>query len=159
MGRLTGARGVFLGGLATFAALAVLVGLVTQSSASTPPSHTVTAPPPSGSVTVKWTGTIPPGAVRPSSCNAATPGDSHEIDLQVPDGLYTTATSQATFKISWADGPNDEILTVIGPDGESAPATAAATARSSPSTTSRRGTYTCSRAGSRPRARRTTPAS
>jgi hypothetical protein len=99
------------------AAVAAIV-IAGSTSASTPPSHTVAAPPPPGTVKVTWTGTIPPGAGPTSSCNAATPGDSHDIDLQVPPGLYDNATSQATFKISWQGSGNDEILTVNGPDGE-----------------------------------------
>ena len=98
------------------AALAAVI-FAGSTSASTPPSQTVTAPAPPGTVKVSWTGTIPPGAGPTSSCNAATPGDSHEISLHVPPGLYDGAASQATFKISWQGSGNDEILTVNGPDG------------------------------------------
>ena len=117
MGRLTGARGVFLGGVATFAALAVLVGLVTQSSASTPTSQTVAAPTAPGTTTVTWTGTIPAGLNPTSDYNTGLQSDEHTIDLQVPAGFYDSTSSSATFEISWADAANDEILTVNDPDG------------------------------------------
>ena len=146
----------------TLAAAAVIasIALAGPTSASEPPSHTVAAPAAPGTVKVTWTGTIPPGVGPTSSCNAATPGDSHDIELQVPDGLYNAATSQASFKISWEESNNDEVLTVNGPDGERrAPATAAATARSSPATTSRAASTPSPRAASPPRPRRPTPAS
>ncbi|MEA2313220.1 MAG: hypothetical protein QOE28_3188, partial [Solirubrobacteraceae bacterium] len=100
--------------LAATVAVAVLAG---PSAASTPASHTVTAQPPPSSQTVTWTGTIPPGADPLSDCNAAAVTDDHTIKLQVPAGFYDSASSQATFKISWADTSQDEILTVNGPDG------------------------------------------
>ena len=100
---------------------AVVAGLVAVSVpalASTPPSHTVTAPPVGTTTTVTWTGTIPPGANPTSQCTGV-PGteDDHTIELQVPPGLYDSATAEATFKIRWDDETNDEILSVTGPDG------------------------------------------
>jgi hypothetical protein len=108
--------------LVLFGALALVTVLacgVDFSAASDPASQSVAAPTAPGAVTVTWTGTIPPGTAPTSSCNAATPGDDHTIDLQIPTGFYDTATSSATFTISWTDatGANDEVLTVNGPDG------------------------------------------
>ena len=96
-----------------------LIGGVELSAASDPASQTVAAPAVPGAVTVTWTGTIPPGAQPLSTCSPSATNDSHTIDLQVPDGLYDSATSSATFTISWEDptGNNDEILTVVAPDG------------------------------------------
>ena len=107
---------------AFFAALVVLVVAVGSSPASTPPEHTVVTPGPPGTVTVEWDGTIPAG-VHPTSgltdCSFV-PGaqrDDHVIHLQVPAGLYDTASASATFTITWANADNDEILTVEGPEG------------------------------------------
>ena len=120
-------RGVILMGRARASKVvglcaAVLIGLIALSavgtSASSPPSHTVSTPAAPGTTTVTWTGTIPPGIGPTSDCNTAPPGDSHQIKLQVPAGFYDAATSSATFKISWNDDTNDEILTVNGPDGD-----------------------------------------
>jgi hypothetical protein len=88
------------------------------TEASTPPSHAVTVPPSGSTTTVTWTGTIPPGTNPTSSCDVL-PGDSHEIQLQVPAGLYDSATAEATFKIRWTDPDQDEILTVRGPGDSS----------------------------------------
>ena len=100
---------------------AVVAGVVAASVpalASTPPSHTVTVPPAGTTTTVTWTGTIPPG-VNPASRCTGVPGteDDHTIELQVPAGLYDSATAEATFKIRWGDAGDDEILSVTGPDG------------------------------------------
>jgi len=100
------------------ATIGIVVAMAGPSSASEPASNTVIAPPPPGTVTVTWTGTIPPGAGPLSDCNASSPGDDHIIDLQIPAGFYDGASSTATFKISWDNANNDEILTVNGPQGE-----------------------------------------
>jgi hypothetical protein len=114
---MAGSRRYSLAMFGAFVAAAVLVGGADLSNASDPASQTVVAPGVPGVVTVTWTGTINPGVGPASTCNLATPGDSHTIDLQVPAGFYDTATSSATFTISWTDASNDEILTVNAPDG------------------------------------------
>src|SRR3954469_3259631 len=118
MGRL---RMRVAAGLAGALTLATAVTAVTL--ASTPAADTVAAPPPPGTVTVTWTGTIPAG-IQPTSgvtdCSlvpSPAQRDDHLIHLQVPDGFYSSADSQATFQITWPDATNDEILTVEGPDG------------------------------------------
>jgi hypothetical protein len=97
----------------------ILAGGVDMSAAADPASQTVTAPAAPGETTVTWTGTIPPGAQPLSSCDPSATNDTVTIDLQVPGGFYDNATSSATFTISWNDptGQNDEILTVLAPDG------------------------------------------
>ncbi len=117
--RIDGSKLISLTGFAGLAALLALIGGVELSAASDPASQTVAAPAVPGAVTVTWTGTIPPGAQPLSTCSPSATNDSHTIDLQVPDGLYDSATSSATFTISWEDptGNNDEILTVVAPDG------------------------------------------
>ncbi|MDQ6649603.1 MAG: hypothetical protein M3Z02_05735 [Actinomycetota bacterium] len=94
--------------------LPVLVLSATGSGASTPASHDV-AVPASGTTTVTWTGTIPPGVNALSDCNATVFKDAHALNITVPTGLYATMTSEFTFKINWADDTNDEVLTVNGP--------------------------------------------
>ena len=98
--------------------VAGLVAISVPALASTPPSHTVTAPAAGATTTVTWTGTIPPGVNPASQCTGA-PGteDDHTIELQVPAGLYDSATTEATFTIRWGDAGDDEILSVTGPDG------------------------------------------
>ena len=91
--------------------------LAGTSAASSPPSQSVATPAAGANATVVWTGTIDPGAGATSDCNDTVLGDEHTIDLQVPAGFYDSATTAATFKISWDDPNNDEILTVNGPDG------------------------------------------
>lgn len=110
------------GQVVAFAMLAigvVLAASVSLSSAATPATQTVTAPAVPGQTTVSWTGTIPPGAQPLSTCNPSATNDTETIDLQVPAGFYDNAKSSATFTISWNDptGQNDEILTVLAPDG------------------------------------------
>ncbi len=110
--------------MVSMATIGIVVAMAGPSSASEPPSSTVIAPPPPGTVTVTWTGTIPPGGGAGfgfgSSCNfeTVTGRDEHTIDIQIPAGFYDTATTSATFKITWDDAANDEALTVNDPDGE-----------------------------------------
>jgi hypothetical protein len=109
-------RAAFVGAIA----IGVAAGL---AGASNPPDHSVTVPATVGqTVTVSWTGTIPPGAA-PNSC-ALIPApltDSHLVNVSVPAGLYDTIDAQFTFQISWtpvADlSTSDEVLTVLDPDG------------------------------------------
>jgi hypothetical protein len=107
----------FLATLLLFAALAAIAVLAPGGSrASTPPTHEVTVPQPGQTTTVKWTGTIPPGADPASDCNLSVADDEHQVKVNVPAGLYDSATAEFTFKITWKPvaGANtsDEILTV-----------------------------------------------
>jgi len=88
----------------------------TGSGASTPASQAVTVPT-VGTTTVNWTGTIPAGANALSDCNAAILNDEHVLNISVPAGLYASTTAEFTFKISWDNVDNDEVLTVNAPDG------------------------------------------
>jgi hypothetical protein len=100
--------------------LAALLAMV--SFASAPPTSTITVPTEVGkSVTVTWTGTIPPLVNGTSDCKnlADTPAaDQHMPTIVVPDGAYDHVSAKFTFNIQW-DGAagNDEILTVVNPDG------------------------------------------
>jgi len=93
--------------------------------ASTPSSQQATVPSRGGkTVTVTWTGTILPGANPTSDCSTGLSSeDHHAIHLTVPTGLYTNLAATATFGIQWTpstgnETSNDEILTLIGPDGQ-----------------------------------------
>ncbi|MFN2589977.1 MAG: hypothetical protein ABR518_04330 [Actinomycetota bacterium] len=107
-------------------ALLVAAQLLTviAARASSPPSQSATVPSRAGkTVTIKWTGTIPPGAA-PSECTSGLPTeDHHAIRLSVPKGIYANFQATATFGIIWdpssgSGSTNDEVLTVYGPDGE-----------------------------------------
>jgi hypothetical protein len=92
------------------------------SFASTPPSSTITVPSSSGqTVTVTWTGMIPALVNGTSDCAnlADTPAvDQHLPTISVPAGVYNTVNAKFTFNITWDDNSgNDEILTVLKPDG------------------------------------------
>jgi hypothetical protein len=92
------------------------------SFASTPPTSSVTVPSSIGqTVTVTWSGTVPPLVNGTSDCAnlADTPAvDQHLPTINVPAGVYNTVNAKFTFNVSW-DGSsgNDEILTVLKPDG------------------------------------------
>jgi uncharacterized repeat protein (TIGR01451 family) len=72
-------------------------------------------------VTDTWTGAIPAGSNATSDCSviADTPlVDQHVVTVIVPAGAYDTVQANFTFNISWdPSGGNDEILTVLDPDG------------------------------------------
>lgn len=68
--------------------------------------------------TVTWEGTVLPGANPASECGPTDLGaDSHEVDLAVPEGTYEQVSVAATATISY-DGPNDLIVTIVLPDGD-----------------------------------------
>ena len=78
-------------------------------------------------MTVNWTGTIPAGSNHANSTCATVPGDpsvdNHNIVVTVPAGLYTTSTATFAFSITWTPSSgngstNDEVLTLVGPNGE-----------------------------------------
>jgi hypothetical protein len=109
-------------------AVGLLTGLliaVGTGAASTPPAGSVTVPSSTGqTATDNWTGTIPTGSNPKSDCNGlpAAVIDHHTIQVTVPTGIYSTLNAQFQFSISWTPGTPtedtaDEILTVIGPDG------------------------------------------
>ena len=90
--------------------------------ASTPPTSSITVPSTIGqTVTITWTGTIPPLVNGTSDCTnfADTPAvDQHMPTINVPAGVYNSVNAKFTFNISW-DGAagNDEVLTVLKPNG------------------------------------------
>jgi uncharacterized repeat protein (TIGR01451 family) len=95
-----------------------LVFMVGAGAASTPPTSSVTVPSSPGTVTDTWTGTIPPGVNATSSCHGfESVSDQHVVTINV-GGAYDTVDAAFKFTITWADATHDEILTVIGPDGE-----------------------------------------
>jgi len=108
--------------LLTVILFALGVSLAMFSWASNPATSTVTVPANAGqTVTVTWTGQIPAGADPASDCSklADTPVvDQHLPTINVPAGLYNSVKAKFTFTISWdASAGNDEILTVLNPDG------------------------------------------
>src|SRR5436190_3845866 len=90
-------------------------------TASNPSSSTVTVPTTAGqTVTDAWIGTIPPGANATSDCGGipAALVDEHDVTINVPAGAYDAVDATFKFTISWADAGNDEILTVLAPNGD-----------------------------------------
>ena len=104
----------------TLCSLGALIAML--ALASTPPTDNITVPSTVGqTVTVTWTGTIPPGSNATSNCTplADTPAvDQHISTINVPAGVYNTVSARFVFNISWTPVVNpttsDEILTVIG---------------------------------------------
>src|ERR1700730_11016122 len=96
------------------------------SFASTPPTDSITVPSsPGQTVSVTWTGTIPPFNNNTSDC-ARFAGtavvDQHVSTVIVPAGVYNNLDAFFKFKISWIpstgqETTNDEILTILNPDG------------------------------------------
>jgi hypothetical protein len=89
--------------------------------ASTPPASTVTVPTSAGqTVTTTWTGTIQPGGNPASACApvSSSPVDEHAATIEVAAGTYDTIDAAFRFTIEWADAAQDEILTVVDPQGE-----------------------------------------
>ncbi len=113
---MKGRAATLLAGIA--GTLALAVGL---AGASTPPTSSITVPSAAGqTVSVTWTGTIPPGANPTNACTAVagTPlADEHSTAITVPPGLYNSLNATFTFSITWGDALHDEILTVLGPGG------------------------------------------
>src|SRR5882724_716122 len=90
--------------------------------ASTPATSNIAVPSTSGQkVVINWTGSIPPLVNGASDCSklADTPAvDQHVSTLSVPTGIYNSLNAKFTFNITWDEAAgNDEILTVIKPDG------------------------------------------
>jgi len=109
---------------AAFVLCSIGASLGIFSWASTPATDSITVPSTIGqTVTVTWTGTIPPSSNPASNCVtvAGTPlSDQHVSTVIVPAGVYSTLAAKFTFKITWTPVVNinssDEILTVIAPD-------------------------------------------
>lgn len=96
--------------------------LAMLSVASNPPTSSITVPSNAGqTVTVQWAGEIPPLVDGASDCTnfADTPAvDQHVSTVNVPANIYNSVNAKFTFKIAWDENAgNDEILTVIKPDG------------------------------------------
>jgi hypothetical protein len=115
----------FTGALTAALTGVLLLVLTGSTGASTPPSASVTVPSSVGqTASDSWTGTIPVGSNPTSDCSGlpSTQVDEHDIQITVPSGLYSTLNAQFKFSITWTPGTPtedtaDEILTVIGPDG------------------------------------------
>jgi hypothetical protein len=94
------------------------------ASASSPASQQATVPAQPGKIVkITWTGTILPGVNATSECSLGTPNeDHHQVKILVAPNAYTRVLASATFGIAWTPAPNaqasDEILTLIGPDGQ-----------------------------------------
>ncbi len=109
----------FAGPVMAVALSAVFLLVVGSVGASTPASHNVTVPSTATTSNYAWTGTIPPGVNPSSSCQFLDPvSDSHGINITVPAGTYDIVDAEFRFTISWADAGNDEILTVLDPNGD-----------------------------------------
>jgi hypothetical protein len=108
--------------------VAAIITTITRSSvvrtveAASPATSNITVPStPGQTVSVTWTGSIPPGSNPSSDCTALadTPAvDQHVSTVNVPAGVYNTVSAQFTFKIDWTPvvdpSASDEILTVVG---------------------------------------------
>jgi PKD repeat protein len=108
--------------LLTFVLFAIGGSLAFFSWAANPPTSNATVPGAAGQkVVVKWSGEIPALANGTSDCTnlADTPVvDQHVSTVHVPAGLYDSVNAKFTFRIEWdKNSGNDEILTVLNPDG------------------------------------------
>ena len=102
-------------------ALAAIPGIQADAASGTQ----IAVPSSAGkSVAQSWTGTIPAGANANSDCTgqAAATMDEHAISVVVPKNVYRHLNATMAVSVTWSPpGPenaNDEILTLIGPDGK-----------------------------------------
>src|SRR5918992_6031014 len=113
-----GARsvGVLVAGLAA----GVVLLAAGSGIASNPATSTLTVPTTAGqTVSAEWEGTIPSGANPTSNCSGfEAVSDQHAVTINVAPGTYDTLEATFTFTITWTDATQDEILTVVDPDGE-----------------------------------------
>jgi len=94
--------------------------LVRTVAASTPGTDSITVPSTTGqTVSVTWTGSIPPLANATSNCTSFADTalvDQHVSTINVPAGVYNMVAAQFIFKITWTPVVNinasDEVLTV-----------------------------------------------
>jgi hypothetical protein len=102
-----------------------LFRLLSTVEASNPATSSITVPSTTGQkVVINWTGSIPPLVNGTSDCSklADTPAvDQHVSTISVPTGVYNSLNAKFTFNITWPNADNDEILTVIKPDGTAFP--------------------------------------
>lgn len=95
--------------------------LLSTVEASNPAMSNIAVPSTSGQmVVINWTGSIPPLVNGTSDCSrlADSPAvDQHVSTVNVPAGIYNSLNAKFTFNVTWPDSGNDEILTVIKPDG------------------------------------------
>src|SRR5256885_2819081 len=108
--------------LLTFVLFGIGPSLAMFSWASNPATSSITVPASAGQkVVVTWTGDIPALVNGTSDCTnlADTPAaDQHVSTVNVPANLYNSLNAKFTFRIEWDDSAgNDEILTVLNPDG------------------------------------------
>ncbi|HEX3281542.1 MAG TPA: PKD domain-containing protein [Pyrinomonadaceae bacterium] len=105
--------------------LCLTLVVITTTIASNPGTSNITVPTSVGQkVVVNWTGSIPPLVNGTSDCSkfAGTPAaDQHVSTITVPNGVYNSLNAKFTFQITWPNSDNDEVLTVIKPDGTSFP--------------------------------------
>src|SRR5947209_2687301 len=110
--------------LLAFSLCSVGASLALLSFASTTSMTNITVPSSIGqTVSVTWTGSIPPGSNPGSNCVSVADtalSDQDVSNVTVPAGIYNTLAAKFTFKITWTPVVNinssDEILTVIAPD-------------------------------------------
>lgn len=108
--------------LLAFSFCSVGASLALLSFAAMPPNSNLTVPSAIGqTVSVTWTGTIPPLANATSNCTTVADtaaADTHTATINVPAGIYTGLVARFEFKIAWTPVANintsDEILTVVG---------------------------------------------
>jgi hypothetical protein len=108
--------------LVSFSLCSVAALLVMLSFASMPPADSITVPTTIGqTVSVTWTGTIPPLTNASSDCSLLvdTPAaDTHTTTINVLPGTYDSVSARFVFKITWTPVANnttsDEVLTVVG---------------------------------------------
>ena len=95
--------------------------LLNSVLASNPGSSTITVPSTAGqTVVVNWSGSIPPLANGTSDCSKLADSpvvDQHVSTISVPSGVYNSVNAKFAFNIKWNNSDNDEVLTVIKPDG------------------------------------------
>ena len=110
---------------AAAACIAPALAAIPGSDAVAAGDTSVTIPSSAGQHTsATWDGTIPAGANANSDCTGqpASTIDEHAISVVVPKGVYKTVNATMVVSITWSPpGPedaNDEILTLIGPDGK-----------------------------------------
>ena len=93
----------------------LLVALSATAWASDPQSHVVDVPAEGGQIlTFEWTGTVLQGASGiGSTCAPGDPtSDTHDVELNVPDGFYDSLSLVTSFRIEWDDAAQDLVLSV-----------------------------------------------
>jgi hypothetical protein len=127
MNRLLSRARVGRGGRVLVAGAVVLTALLVGAigtHASSPGSSDISVPTKAGqTVSVSWSGTIPPGTNPTNNCNDAGVGvDDHIARIAVGSRGYDRVDAEFTFQITWTpaspdEQTSDEILTVNGQKG------------------------------------------